>query len=181
MPAASHVAPACLSEADASPPTRSRLDGLYVDHHGWLLAWLQRKLGNQHDAADLAQDTFVRILAGRDLQAIQQPRAYLATVARGLLVNWCQRQALERAYLQALAALPEPQAPSPEQRLLILQTLHQVDAMLDTLPAAARRAFLLSQIEGLGYDEIARRLGLSLSTVKRHMKLAFVHCLALVE
>ncbi|MDZ7855874.1 MAG: sigma-70 family RNA polymerase sigma factor [Sphaerotilus sp.] len=154
---------------------------LYADHHGWLLAWLQRKLGNRHDAADLAHDAFLRILAGRDLQTIQQPRAYLTTVARGLMINWCQRQALERAYLQALAALPEPQAPSPEQRLLILQTLHQVDAMLDTLPPAAKRAFLLSQIEGLTYDDIALRLKVSLATVKRHMKLAFVQCLALMD
>lgn len=160
---------------------RAPLHQLYADHHAWLLAWLQRKLGSRHDAADLAQDTFVRILAGRDVQAIEQPRAYLTTVARGLLVNWCQRQALERAYLQALAALPEPQAPSPEQRLLILQTLHQVDAMLDALPPAAKRAFLLSQIEGLTYDAVGERLGVSLATVKRHMKLAFSRCLALMD
>lgn len=157
------------------------LQRLYTEHHAWLTGWLQRKLGNGPDAADLAQDTYLRILAGRDLQAIRQPRAYLATVARGLLANWCQRQALERAYLLALAELPEPLAPSPEQRLLILQTLHQVDAMLDALPANVRRAFLLSQIEGLGYDAIAARLGVSLATVKRHMKLAFGRCLALMD
>jgi RNA polymerase sigma factor (sigma-70 family) len=170
-----------LTAAVSAGCERAPLHQLYADHHAWLLAWLQRKLGSRYDAADLAQDAFVRILAGRDVQTIQQPRAYLTTVARGLLANWCQRQALERAYLQALAALPEPQAPSPEQRLLILQTLHQVDAMLDALPPAAKRAFLLSQIEGLTYDAVAQRLGVSLATVKRHMKLAFSRCLALMD
>lgn len=154
---------------------------LYAAHHGWLQAWLQRKLGSHQDAADLAQDTFVRILAGRDIGAIDQPRAYLTTVARGLLANWCQRQALERRYLEALAQMPEAAAPSPEQRLMILQTLHAVDALLDALPPLAKRAFLLSQVEGLKYDDIAVQLGVSLATVKRYMKQGFLQCLTLMD
>jgi len=80
-----------------------------------------QKLGNAFDAADLAQDTFTRILGTRDLAGIKEPRAYLTTVAKGLVINWYQRQALERAYLEALALLPEPQAPSAEQRYIILR------------------------------------------------------------
>jgi len=44
-----------------------------------------------------------------------------------------------------------------------------------------KRAFLLSQINGLKYDDIAEQLGVSLITVKRYMKQAFVQCLMLVE
>lgn len=153
---------------------------LYSDHHGWLYSWLCKKLGNSSDAADLAHDTFTRIFASRRLAAIDQPRAYLVTVAKGILVNWYQRQALERAYLDALALLPEPEMPSPEQRLLILETLHQVDAMLDSLPARVRQVFLLSQIEDMKYEDIARRVGVSLVTVKRDMKQAFLACLRLL-
>jgi RNA polymerase sigma factor (sigma-70 family) len=165
----------------AEPSSQQQMHLLYSHHHGWLYGWLRKKLGNACDAADLAQDTFTRILAARPVSAIADPRAYLTTVAKGILVNWYQRQALERAYLQALALLPEPQAPSPEQRLLILQTLHEIDAMLDALPTPVRRAFLLSQIEGLKYEEIAQRLDVSLITVKRHMKQAFAACLALMD
>ena len=100
-------------------------------------------------------------------------------MARGILINWYQRQALERAYLDAIALLPEAQAPSCEEQLLILETLHQVDAMLDALPASVRRAFLLSQLEGLTYDAIAVRLEVSLASVKRYMKQAFLACLQL--
>ncbi|MFL9609593.1 sigma factor [Methylobacillus sp. Pita2] len=35
---------------------------LYSSHHGWLYAWLRKKLGCQHIAADLAHDTFVRLM-----------------------------------------------------------------------------------------------------------------------
>lgn len=154
---------------------------IYQDHHGWLLGWLRKKLGNTFDAADLAQDTFVRIMATRDLRAIQEPRAYLTTVAKGIVINWYQRQTLESAYLDALAAMPEREAPSPEQRMLILETLHEIDRMLDSLPAKVRQAFLLSQLEGMKYEDIARQLGTSLITIKRYMKQAFLQCLMLAE
>lgn len=177
MPATPIALDAPAGSADIAEPAGL----LYATHHGWLQAWLQRRLGSRQDAADLAQDTFVRILAVRDVGAIGQPRAYLTTVARGLLANWCQRQALERRYLEALAQVPEAAAPSPEQRLMVLQTLHEVDALLDALPPLAKRAFLLSQVEGLKYDDIAVQLSVSLATIKRYMKQGFLQCLTLMD
>jgi RNA polymerase sigma-70 factor (ECF subfamily) len=153
---------------------------MYLAHHGWLQAWLRKKLGNPFDAADLAQDTFIRILAARSAVTIDEPRAYLTTVARGVLINWYKRQALERAYLEALALMPEPEAPSPEQRAIILQTLHEIDAMLDALQPVARKVFLLSQLEGMKYEDIAALTGVSLTSVKRYMRQAFRQCMELV-
>jgi RNA polymerase sigma-70 factor (ECF subfamily) len=156
-------------------------NALYCEHHGWLQRWLGFKLGNASDAADLAHDTFIRLIARSDLDTVREPRAMLTTVAKGLLVNRFQRQALERAYLAALAALPELVAPSPEQRLLILETLHQIDAMLDALPPRVRQAFLLSQLDGMAYADIALQLGVSVITVKRYMKQAFLQCLLAMD
>ncbi len=160
---------------------------LYRDHHPWLQGWLRRKLGDTFDAADLAQDTFVRLLTAPATQAIgpaaesvlREPRAYLATVARRLLINHVRRQSLEQAYLAALAALPEPQAPSPEQQLVILQALQEVDAMLDGLPQKVRAVFILSQIDGLTYAEIADELQIGLRSVKRYMAQAMTECILL--
>jgi RNA polymerase sigma-70 factor (ECF subfamily) len=142
----------------ASSPLHRDISALYAGHHSWLQGWLRRKLGNACDAADLAQDTFVRLLAAPagDLPALREPRAYLATVARRLLINHLRRQSLEQAWLQALAALPEPQAPSPEQQLLIL-----------------------SQVEGLTYAAIAEQLGMGLRSVKRYMAQAMAECILL--
>ncbi|XAH21242.1 sigma-70 family RNA polymerase sigma factor [Xylophilus sp. GW821-FHT01B05] len=167
-----------MSTAD---PAFQQVHTLYTDHHGWLQGWLRKKLGNTFDAADLAQDTFVRLLRASPPEAIAQPRAYLTSIAKNVLVNWYQRQALERAYLEALAVLPEDLAPSPEQQLIILETLHEVDAMLDALQPQAKRAFLLSQIEGMKYEDIAQQIGVSLTSVKRYMQQGFRGCLALMD
>ena len=151
---------------------------LYRDHHGWLQSWLRRKLGCSHQAADLAQDTFLRLITARRQEAFHTPRAYLRTVAHGLMVDHFRRRELEQAYLDALAAMPEPLAPSPEERLAIFETLYHIDSLLDALPETTRRVFLLSQLDGLTYATIGEQLGLSLRTVKRHMHAGFAQCLA---
>ncbi|MHB9801126.1 sigma-70 family RNA polymerase sigma factor [Pseudomonas sp. MT3] len=162
-------------------PLHAAVSELYQHHHGWLQGWLRRRLGCHEQAADLAQDTFTRLLGSRRVLEAREPRAYLTTVAKGLMINWFQRQSLERAYLEALANLPEELAPSPEQRYLVLETLHEVDALLARLPDPVRQAFLLAQIEGLKYEAIAERLGVSVGSVKRYMQQAFRHCLELME
>jgi RNA polymerase sigma-70 factor (ECF subfamily) len=162
--------------AAAEPALHAHVHLLYSEHHGWLQGWLRKKLGNAFDAADLAQDTFVRVLRAPGLDRVEEPRAYLTTVARNLLINHVRRRAIERAYLDALALLPEPVTPSPEARLMVLETLVEIDRRLSGLPAQAKQAFLLAQLEGLGQAEIAAELGISVSTVKRHLARAAMRC-----
>lgn len=147
---------------------------LYSDHHNWLQGWLRRKLGCAHQAADLAQDTFVRVMGQRRALDMSQPRALLTHIAKGLMVDHWRRQDVERAYLEAIAHLPEPQAPSPEVRLMTLEALYRIEAMLRSMPAKTAEIFLLSQLVGLTYPQIASRLGIALVTVKRHMRAGFV-------
>jgi RNA polymerase sigma-70 factor (ECF subfamily) len=157
------------------------LHRLYSEHNGWLNGWLRARLGDSSDAADLAQDTFVRVLTARNVEAIREPRTYLSAIARALMIDKFRRRAVEQAYLQTLALRPEPLDISPETRLLILETLTAVDAMLDNLGERTRSIFLMLQLEGLSYIASAERLGVSVTTVKKHMIRAMTHCLLLVE
>lgn len=150
---------------------------LYSDHHRWLRAWLYRRLNCPHDAADLAQDTFVRAMSSSALPAIVEPRAFLATVARRLLSNLFRRRALEQAYLEELGRLPEHCMPSAEDVLLVREALAQIDRLLDGLPGRVRHAFILYRLEGLSQPVIAEQLGVSLATVERDLRRAFLHCL----
>ncbi|HIV70333.1 MAG TPA: sigma-70 family RNA polymerase sigma factor [Candidatus Aquabacterium excrementipullorum] len=158
----------------------SSLETLYVDHHGWLKGWLRGKVGNGFDAADLAHDTFVRVLKASNAQDIRQPRDYLATIARGLVVDWYRHQAIERAFLDALACRADGLTLSLEERAIMLETLTEIDRMLDGLGERSRGIFLMAQLEGLGHAEIGQRMGVSVTTVKNHLVKAMTHCLLLV-
>lgn len=152
-----------------------QLQSLYASHHGWLAGWLRHKLGNAGDAADLAQETFVSVLTGGHAPQIREARPFLATIARRLVAHRYRRQQLEDAYLAALACLPAEASPAPEARLLALEALQEIDAALEGLPAPVRTAFLLAQLEGLSYADIAERLQVSSSSVKQYLTRANRH------
>ena len=151
------------------------LHALYSSHFGWLQGWLLHKLGNAFEASDLAQDTFISVLTAVHAPQIREARPFLATIARRLVAHRYRRQVLEEAYLAALACLPPEVAPPPEARLLALEALQEIDAALDGLPPPVRQAFLLAQLDGLSYAEIAERLGVSSSSVKQYLTRANRH------
>ncbi|MFR0692753.1 sigma-70 family RNA polymerase sigma factor [Enterobacterales bacterium AE_CKDN230030158-1A_HGKHYDSX7] len=161
--------------------TQQALHHLYNDHHGWLHQWLRKRLGCREQAADLAQDTFVRVIAQRRLLELRQPRAYLTTVARSLVIDHYRRRTLEQAYLETLAALPEPVEISPQTRCIIIETLLEIDALLDGMGARTREIFLMAQLDGLSFVEIGKRLSLSANSVRKHFVRALTHCLVLME
>jgi RNA polymerase sigma factor (sigma-70 family) len=157
------------------------LASLYRDNHRWLRAWLYRQLRCPQDAADLTQDTFLRALSSRQLAQLEEPRAFLGTLARRLLSNLWRRRRVERAYLAALADLPERFSPSEEDVALVREAIETIDRLLDGLPQRVRRAFLLNRLEGMPQQAIAELLGISLATVERDLRRAFIHCLSRPE
>ena len=162
--------------AVAPPGVHQEVGSLYHDHHRWLHGWLRHKLGNAFDAADVAHDTFMRLLNRDESIAAREPRAFLTTVAKGVLGNLYRRRDLEAAYLETLASLPAQCAPDPEAQAILLEALFDIDRRLDGLPAPVRRAFLLSQLDGMPQAAIAAELDVSLATVQRYLVKAMHQC-----
>ena len=171
------------STSSASHHSSQSIGHLYSHHHGWLQGWLRRRLGNAADAADLAQDTFVRLLCSSPGEPLNftTPRAYLATVANRLTLNLYRRRSLEQAYLVALAQTPQELAPSLEHQALVLEALDEIDQLLALLPAKTRQAFLMAQLEGYTQEEIASRLDLSVRSVQRYLARAFEECIVIAS
>ncbi|MEX5586974.1 sigma-70 family RNA polymerase sigma factor [Pseudomonas urmiensis] len=154
----------------------AEIDLLYQTHHAWLRGWLKARVGCRENAADLAQDTFVRLLRARQVSPLKEPRAYLSSIARGLMIDQFRRRALERAYQESLANLPEGEAPSEEYRMVILDTLERLDRALHQLKPRVRQAFLLAQLDGLSIAQIALRLNVSRATIERDLAKALGTC-----
>lgn len=162
----------------AKAEIQEQVETLYANHHGWLLGWLRRKLEDSYLAADLAQDTFVRILTTRHVEAPRESKAFLTHIAKGLLVDHWRRRAIEQAYLDAIAHLPELHAPSPETRMLVIETLMAVETMLASLKPMTRQFFLMAQLEGMTLVEIAEKTGKPVMTVRRHIQRALLACMS---
>lgn len=158
-----------------------QLARIYTEDRPWLLGRLYTRLRNVEDAEDVAGDTFVQLIQTPRLTSVREPRALIITIAKRLVWKLWRRRELEAAWLESLLDKGEQFAPSPQEQLVILQTLEQVDQMLDGLSAKARAAFLYSQLDGLTHKEIAAALGVSVSMVRQYIAQALQRCYALAD
>ncbi|GAB4058892.1 sigma-70 family RNA polymerase sigma factor [Uliginosibacterium sediminicola] len=156
---------------------QQEIQTLYSEYYGWLHTWLRKKLGCAHNAADLAHDTFVRIIASRDaLLGIQEPRAYLTTTAKRLMIDRARRQLIEQAYLAELEMLDVALHASPEETLMALQALEQICAALEHVSTKAREAFVLHYLEQQTHARIAEHLAVSTRMVQKYLVQALLQC-----
>lgn len=158
------------------------VETLYSDHHSWLLGWLRRRLACSAQAADLAQDTFIRLLTGcspKHFENQAAARAYLRTTAQHLCINLWRRQQIEQAWLETLALLPEAQYPSAERQAMVLQALEEISHMLQSLAPKAARAFTLAVVCQMTDDQVAAQLQVSSRMVRKYVAQAMLACLKL--
>ena len=89
------------------------MHALYRDHSQWLRGWVRRRLGDADRAADITQDTFVRLISSALRQPLREPRSFLATVARRVMIDQLRRRNLEQAYIEFLGSQPLLEECSP--------------------------------------------------------------------
>lgn len=153
---------------------------LFSQHYRWLRSRVSRTLGCHFRADDVAADTFVRILGMPDLSAIREPRTLLSTIAKRLIIDNWRREDLERAYLATLGSEAENTVPDPDTHAQLLESLLLLDRLLSDLAPQGKEAFLLSLFEGLTYEQIGVRLGISKSRVHQHVEKAYLLCLEVI-
>lgn len=126
------------------------------------------------DVDDIVAEVLVRAYTIEDYVRITRGRAFLFTITRNLLTDLARHRAVVSFDLMAnLENFDFPDsAPSPESVVVARDELRYLQQILETLPAQCRRVFLLRRIDELSLGEIAVRLGLSVSTVEKHLSKA---------
>ncbi len=142
-------------------------DELVRQHADRVYRLAYRLSGNQHDAEDLTQETFIRVF--RSVQNYQPGtfEGWLHRITTTLFLDMVRRRARIR-----MEALPEDydrvpaDEPNPEQIYHDARLGADLQAALDSLPPEFRAAVVLCDIEGLSYEEIGATLGVKLGTVR---------------
>ncbi len=155
------------------------IDHLYRNHHSWLYQWLRTKIGNSEQAADLVQDTFIKIIQTRDeLLGIKEPRAYLTSIAKNLLIDHIRRKKIEQAYLDGLSHLQFTldNIPSPEDQIQLIQAVDQLCQILEQVSEKAQKAFIWHYLDGFTHREIAEKLQVSTKMVQKYLAQCLIQC-----
>lgn len=158
---------------------------LFRRHANGIARSLRRKGVSEDTAADLTQDTFLRVIARPPREATQKhnPQGYLYQAARNLCINHQRREAfVETVNLDDAAAsdIADP-APSPERIVHSRQVLVQTYEALGELPERTKQAFEMHRLGERTIAEIAEDLGVSTTRAWSLIREAYRHLVDRVD
>ena len=153
------------------------LNRIAVQYYDSLVRFLKRRSSSTEDAADLAQDTFVR-LSAVDIGQIRKPGPFLFTTALNLLRDRARSSESRHAALSVSAEEAQLVCPAPRAERILdgEQRLRVLEEALRELNPKCRAVFVLFHFDELSQREIADRLRISVSMVEKYVKQAVTHC-----
>lgn len=150
------------------------IDSLAASYQRPLLRYFLRQGLSVSDANDCVQDVFTRVIRKGDVGGLDNPQGYIFTIANNLLKDRARRRRTRKdnKHIEIEDALLFCDRPSQARILAGRQELALVKKAILKMPSKVRRVFILSRFEGLKYREIADVLGISVSSVEKHMMTA---------
>jgi RNA polymerase sigma-70 factor (ECF subfamily) len=136
-----------------------------------LRAWLNRRAHIGFDIDDVVQEAYSRLAMLDTVSQIKNPRAYLFQTAHSIILQDLRRSRIVPiGSIHEIGALElEASEPLPDQLVDERMELEQVAAAIESLPYRCREVFLLRKVQGLSQRDVATRLGLSESTIEKHV------------
>ncbi len=139
-----------------------------------LLRFCRMRVKNEADAEDIVQEAFLAVKRAYPDKGVEELAPLLFTTVRNLAFNYLTSRRHRRRHDQeeigeAEGRLACTATPTPERQLMDAERLAIVEAVIEELPPRRREALRLHRFEGLSYEEIARRLKVSPTAVKKHV------------
>jgi RNA polymerase sigma-70 factor (ECF subfamily) len=148
-------------------------------YHDSLIRFLRQRLRVKEDAADIAQEAYIRMMQYEGSQKIHSPSSMLFRIAINVANDACRaehvRQATDQIPIDGLE-LASPM-PSADREIAASQDLEILYAAIEGLPPKCRHVFLLSRAERMTYPQIAVHCGISVKMVEKHISHALAICM----
>lgn len=158
--------------------TDTYIESIFQRRREVFLRVLARRMGDWSEAEDTLQEAFIHFERASKNGSINNPDAYLMQIALNLAVdrlrqnssrqrreeNWFKANMDDRSGSEYASPIP-----APDRILMARDELARLQGLLDGLSPKVRTAFILHKIEGLTHQETAEEMGISKSTVEKHI------------
>jgi RNA polymerase sigma-70 factor (ECF subfamily) len=153
-----------------------------LNHYEPLRRFVERRMRSPETAADIVQDTFVKVAMLDERTVIQNPLAFLYRVAGNLSLDSLREREVRERHIDS-GDLPDiaDGAPGSEAHIAGHQRLRILADAVAELPPRCGEVFRLRKLEHLAPQDIADRLGISRNMVEKHLRKALAHCQARLD
>lgn len=160
----------------------TKLKAVLVERYGDLKRRLTRRLGSLESAEEALQDTYLRLEGLEAVGELRNPAAYLfrAAVNTALNRNRAEARRLNASEIEVLLHIAD-NAPDALRVIEGRDDLHRLKQIMSELPPRQRAILLAARMENLSRQEIASRLGISVSMVEKELKKAQEYCFTRFE
>lgn len=173
--------PIVTNNSDKQAEGLRGLSAAYLAHLSALKRFISRFMSRPQDIEDVAQEAYLRAFdaenAGED---VRSPKAFLFRIAKNIALNeLALKSRLLTDYIEDSTAQDvTDKDPSIEAQVMDQEKLAMFCRAVVSLPVQCRRAFLMRKVYGLSHKDIAEQLGISISTVEKHVASGLLRCSA---
>ena len=174
-----------MKQSHSEPETRrpSGVESVFISYQHAIKRVIARITGSRTDVDDLAQELFLRTVAAEARRTIDNPKAYVFEAARNIART--ERATRTRRVLEVIENAVDTEVCAEELSAEAVTVGQERFAMfceaVTLLPPQCRKTFLLRKVYGWSHKEIAASLGISESTVEKHIGTALARCAAYIR
>ncbi len=144
---------------------------LYERYSKRLYRFVLMYIKQEADAEEIVQEVFIKVWEAREKIDVHTSfESFLFTVAYNATISLFRKRVTEKKYLERLKSLQQfNNAPDIIDEIHYNALNEKVRSLLNELTPRQKEIFQLSREDGLTHEEIAKKLNISVNTVKKHM------------
>lgn len=162
---------------------KSSLISTLVRHYDDLVDQVRRRFGDRGFAQEVVHDVCVHLLEKPEKDNVHTPLALLRKISHDQALSRYRSERRRQAWVVAMPELPESacEAPSPARQYDAAEEFERLVQAISELPERCQMVFVMHKIHELPQAEVAARMGISLKTVEKHLRLGLAACRAHLE
>lgn len=155
---------------------------VYKDYNDSLVRYLTIRLRCRTDAVDVAQEAYIRLIRRDNMDEIDCIKSFLFRTATNISIDLQRQRARHvKNFSKSTMLFGKTDEITPERTLNAQQTLVTLRKALDNLSPKCREAFIMYKFKDMEHVDIAKEMGLSVSSIRKYIARALAFCIREVE
>ena len=163
--------------SDSEAEQQLEVSTLFSEHNEALVRYLSVRLSNSQEAAEVAQEAYIRLLSLDKPDTVSYLRAFLYKTADNIAIDRLRRRRRTEAIFDSEESEGESRSEvqNPERQLSAKQSIAQLRSYVTELPPKCQKAFVMYKFQECEYAEIAEAMGLSENMIRKYVLRALAH------